>query len=83
MLTTYYFQIIILLKKALPGIDKLNPRQLYCLLVYTHLQQKLILMLTLEPCHRLPSEGNNKIIVKFSRRKDIELVLRSRKNKNF
>ena len=33
----------------------------------------------LESCHRLPSKGNNKIIVKFSKRKDAESVLRNRK----
>ena len=34
---------------------------------------------TLESCHRLPTEGNNKIVVKFSRRKDAESVLKNRK----
>ena len=33
----------------------------------------------LESCHHLPSMGNNKVIVKFSRRKDGESVLRNRK----
>ena len=38
----------------------------------------------LESCHPLPSDKKNKIIVKFSRRKDSESVLRNKnKNKNF
>ena len=37
----------------------------------------------LESCHPLPLEKRNKIIVKFSRRKDAERVLRNKnKNKN-
>ena len=39
---------------------------------------------SLESCHHLPSKGNNKIILKFSRRKDVESVLRNRTQlKNF
>ena len=36
MLIIYYSQITILLKNTLIGIEKLNSRQLYSLLVYTH-----------------------------------------------
>ena len=36
MLTISYSQITILLKKVLIGIDKLNSRRSYFLLVYTH-----------------------------------------------
>ena len=36
MLIIYYCQITILLKNTLIGIEKLNSRQLYSLLVYTH-----------------------------------------------
>ena len=33
---------------------------------------------SLEAYHHLPSEGKNKIIVKFSKRKDVDLVMRNR-----
>ena len=36
MLIIYYSQITILLKNTIIGIEKLNSRQLYSLLVYTH-----------------------------------------------
>ena len=36
MLIIYYSQITILLKNTLIGIEKLNSRQLYSLLVHTH-----------------------------------------------
>ena len=36
MLTIYYSQTTILLEKTVIGIEKLNLRQLYSLLVYTH-----------------------------------------------
>ena len=36
---------------------------------------------SLEACRRLPYDGNYKLIIKFSRRKDAEMVLSKRKQK--
>ena len=35
----------------------------------------------MEACHRLPSEQNDKTIIRFSRRKDAEMVLSKKQTK--